>query len=228
MFTFVGVFMQLRLWIKPIPIPALVGLLLVIWLSYVSLPMTYQRVKMLINAPFIWGAVCFIVLYMIRFRKSANFHFLKTKDHELMHTFFVLILFKNMEEFVATSHQGGHIRYSSRMQFGDTIIGLAPYVIRIPFVLSALVCSWVLSLKFNQWAYFLIGFTFAYSYLAILSEAHWQQTDLQETNLIHSYLSIIASHILMLGFVSSLVLPHTSVTFFLKTIINKALFISIL
>lgn len=217
--------MQIKRWIKPIPLLAILGLIVVMWLAYVSLPITYQRVKMMINTPFIYGAVSFMGLYAFIFRKSGNFHFLQTKDHELVHTFFVLLFFKNMHEFVATSHQGGHIQYTSSTKVGNTIISLAPYVLRIPLILSTLIGGWVLSMQSNKLAYFLIGFSFAYSYWAIFLEARSYQTDLQETGLIHSYLSIFASHILMLGIISSLVLPNASVMFFLKTILKKALYL---
>lgn len=216
--------MSMRNWVKPIPVVTLLVLVFVIWLAYASMPMTYQRVKILVNMPFMWGVVSFVGLYIMILKKSDNFRFLTTKDHELVHTFFALLFFKKMHEFVATSHQGGYIRYTGS-RLGNTIITLSPYVIRIPLILAVFIGGWILSIQPNKWVYFMVGFTFAYAYVVIYSESHRHQTDLQETGLIHSYLSIIASHILMLGVLSSFVLPNASVIFFIKTVLKKALFL---
>lgn len=218
---------MLQLWFKSISFLNTLGMFIIIWLAYVSLPMVWQRVNMMVNTPFLAGFISFIVLYFVILKKWNNFEFIQVHDHERIHALVGMLLGKRIDEFKFERNNGGFVRFKPYI-FGNSLISYAPYVIRIPLLLTTVVVTWILSKDAsNSLAYYLLGFVFSYSFLVIfLIELRPRQTDLHHTNILHAYICIISAHILQLGVISSLVLPNVNAWFFIQTVIKKALYLT--
>lgn len=205
-------------WIKPIKFSQLLGGLLVGYLGFLALPMVLQYVVKLLKFPFLFG-----VLYYTWLKESPNFRLLRIADHEFTHALVALLFFRRLDEIFVSGREG-YVQSSSPFLFGSVIVGLAPYVVRLSLVFVTCFVAWVLLLDADsKMAYFLLGVIFAYFYVTIFREARPHQPDLQETNILHSYVCIISGNVLMLGFMLSVILPEIRFLEFVGTLWQKAL-----
>lgn len=147
---------------------------------------------------FFLGMIAYLVL--MSFSKALfaqNFQFFRTFTHELTHTIFIILSFKKIRAFQATSHQGGEVHVVGG---GNMLILLSPYCIPI-FTITFLLLRPLLQIQFWPYLEFLIGA----SYLFHL-HTNWLQTGLRQTDInkypyLTSFSFIILFHFILLGVV---------------------------
>jgi hypothetical protein len=114
------------------------------------------------------------ILYFLVIRKVSV---VSTFEHELTHALVALLFFRRIHKFIVTRNRGGQVQYSGNFggQFGDLMIGLAPYFLPTFTLISALVRPF-LPANWFPWFDGFIGFTFAYHFLSNIEETRLSWT----------------------------------------------------
>lgn len=109
-----------------------------------------------------------VLLYYVVFQRISGFD---TFEHELTHAIVALLFFRKIIRFVTTGDEGGYVSHSGGFggQFGDDMIGLAPYYLPTFTLLSALVYP-ALPRTWFPWFTIWLGATLAYHTLSTLRE----------------------------------------------------------
>ena len=113
-------------------------------------------------------------LYFLVIRKLPV---ISTFEHELTHALVALFFFRRIHKFVVTRNRGGQVQYSGNFggEFGNLVIGLAPYFLPTFTLISALVRPF-LPAGWFPWFDVFIGFTLAYHFLTNIQETRQSWT----------------------------------------------------
>jgi hypothetical protein len=109
--------------------------------------------------PFLLGSFIGIVFEHFVLREHGTF---ETFEHEMTHALVALLFFRDIKDFTVT-RRGGQVWHSSGFggEFGDTIIGLAPYFLPTFTLISTLVRPFLGRSAFPLFDIW-IGLTFGY------------------------------------------------------------------
>jgi hypothetical protein len=109
--------------------------------------------------PFLIGTLAGIIFDHFVLRNHETF---ETFEHELTHALVALLFFRSIKDFTVT-RRGGQVWHSSGFggEFGDTIIGLAPYFLPTFTLISAFIRPFLGRSAF-PWFDVWIGLTFGY------------------------------------------------------------------
>ena len=124
--------------------------------------------------PLAAGILTGILLYFLVIRKLTV---ISTFEHELTHALVALLIFRRIHKFVVTRNRGGQVQYSGKFggEFGDLVIGLAPYFLPTFTLISALVRPF-LPKEWFPWYDGFIGFTLAFQFLTNIEETRQSWT----------------------------------------------------
>jgi len=124
--------------------------------------------------PVILGVVIGIILEAVLFRKIP---WLETFEHELTHSLVALAFLRRIRDFRVTSRSGGHMKYENGFggDFGNELIGLAPYYLPTFTFLSALIRPFLGETAF-PWFDVWIGFTFGFHLWSTIEETRQNWT----------------------------------------------------
>jgi len=127
----------------------------------------------LVKTPFLWhwillGFAIGTILYFLVLRYARKW---KTFEHEFTHAFVALLFFRRIDRFVVTGSEGGYVQHSAGFggEFGDHLIGLAPYFLPTFSFIFALIYPFT-PLKWLSWLLLLIGLTLAYHTFSTINE----------------------------------------------------------
>jgi hypothetical protein len=88
--------------------------------------------------PLICGFGAGIPVYFTVIRKIP---YISTFEHELTHALVALLFFRKIHKFIVTAKRGGQVQYSGKFggEFGNLLIGLAPYYLPTFTLLAVLI-----------------------------------------------------------------------------------------
>jgi hypothetical protein len=118
--------------------------------------------------PLAFGLAAGIPLYFTLIKKLPA---ISTFEHELTHALVALLFFRRIHKFIVTNRRGGQVQYSGTFggEFGDLLIGLAPYFLPT-FTLIAVLVRPFLPAGWFPWYDGFIGATLAFHVFSTLEE----------------------------------------------------------
>ena len=124
--------------------------------------------------PLICGLALGIPFYFILIRKI---HVISTFEHELTHALVALFFLRRIHKFIVTSKRGGQVQYSGNFggEFGNLLIGLAPYYLPTLTLIAVLVRPFPPSGWF-PWYDGFIGATLAFHIFSTIDETRLSWT----------------------------------------------------
>ena len=197
----------------------LLASVLVCALAVIAAPHTLHLWLLLLAKPkFIWGVVAAVLLFWSWRGLRQRLEFLSTLDHELSHVLMTLLCGQRPTALQVHAFGGGSMCYQGTHRFGELLISLSPYVLRIPAVLLTLISPIIPNGAGYQWFLFWYGLACTYSVWAIVQDARPHQTDLHYAGVVLSYVWIVALHVLGWGIALSIVLHSQTVFGFVRTL----------
>jgi len=133
---------------------------------------------------FLFGLLCYVLIYP--FIKCDNITFVETFEHELGHAVLNLVWFRRFDEFLVNPKKKSHVATRGLFNIGF-LTSLAPYYLPV-FTIPLLIVKPFLSASIRHVIDFLIGFTLAFHYVALLKEFYRQQPDIQKHTTVFSFL----------------------------------------
>jgi len=146
---------------------------------------------------FVLGAVLYLILDQILFKRRFMGSSFSTFEHELTHAIFAWMTFHRVTKLKVTWNSGGMIEIIGR---GNWLISIAPYwfpTLCIPFM----VMSGIAQLEGAWWVSAGLGATYSYHLLSTWRETHKEQTDLQQTSFLFAFLFLPTANIVTSGVV---------------------------
>jgi hypothetical protein len=130
-----------------------------------------------------------------------NVEFVRILRHEISHAVVALLVGSRVDEMlvrnpVERSGEVGHVTRSPTL-FTGALIVLAPYYIPV-FTIPLLLLRGLTADTSRRLVDFLIGFTLAFHYIAILRDLGTPQDDIQRTGCLYSFAVITALNLLFL------------------------------
>ena len=122
------------------------------------------------------GLVSYFILYKLVLKKQPNYKLVSTLSHELIHTFFSILLNNQVYEVLATDGKGGHIKYVGKSS-NSTLISLSPYCLPIGFIALLLGYSFVAVDYLYMYEIFL-GFILGFYLITFLEQTKFYQSDI--------------------------------------------------
>ena len=144
------------------------------------------------------GIISYIIASKIFVGKKRQGWF-STLEHELTHALFALITFHPVTGIKTTDTQGGVIHFTGGKNW---LIIIAPYFFPT-FSFLCILLFWLLEIENNFTANAMLGFTMAYHLISTKHELHKEQTDLQETGFLFSWIFLPGANIISYGMLLS-------------------------
>jgi len=150
-----------------------------------------------------FGAILFgIISYTIASRilvgKKRQGWF-STLEHELTHALFALLTFHPVTGIKTTDTHGGVIHFTGG---NNWLIIISPYFFPT-FSFFCILIFCLLKIENNFTANAMLGFTMAYHLISTKHELHKEQTDLQETGFLFSWIFLPGANIISYGMLLS-------------------------
>jgi hypothetical protein len=140
-------------------------------------------------------------------------------EHELTHAFFALIFFKKIHTISASRQKGGKIS----IERGNFVIALAPYFFPLITILCGII-KLLLHPKYMLLFNFLIGFSYIFHILNMISNIHLKQTDIQHSGILFSISFILFLNIFFLGLILCFIKGDFSFTLgYIKAGLNESI-----
>jgi hypothetical protein len=118
--------------------------------------------------PLVVGLAAGVPLHLLVIRKIP---WISTFEHELTHALVALLFFRRIRRFVVTARRGGQVQYTGNFggQFGELLIGLAPYYLPT-FTLFSVLARPFLPSGWFPWFDGFIGATLAFHVFSTIEE----------------------------------------------------------
>jgi hypothetical protein len=155
--------------------------------------------------PMVFGGVVYAFVWLgVQSSRGIlwdNAEFVRILRHEITHTVAALLVGSRVDEMlvknpVKRSGWVGHVKHS-RTAFSGPLIALAPYCVPV-FTIPLLLLRDVTADTSWRLVDFLIGFTLAFHYIAILRDLGTPQDDIQRTGCLYAFGMITALNLLFL------------------------------
>lgn len=144
------------------------------------------------------GIIFYIIASRILVGKKRQGWF-STLEHELTHALFALITFHPVTGIKTTDTQGGVIHFTGG---NNWLIMVSPYFFPT-FSFLCILLFWLLEIENNFTANAILGCTMAYHLISTKHELHKEQTDLQETGFLFSWIFLPGANIISYGMLLS-------------------------
>lgn len=159
----------------------LTGYLVTFLLIPLGYSYAYEAISLLISYAdfFLWnwfaaGFLSYALLFIFFPRRRVVF--IETFEHELGHALVALLFLKDIREFLVNPEKGSHVAVQNG---SNPFIVLAPYYLPV-FTLPLFLIKLTAFSSIHSVADFLIGFTLAFHYIALVREFNLNQTDIQK------------------------------------------------
>jgi hypothetical protein len=180
----------------------IIGLLLIpLALSFIHEAWLFLRanLSLFVSNWSIYGAITYLLLSLVLL--GNRLRFLEFLEHELGHTIIALLHFYDVKVLLVNT-EGGLIAYQGPSNF---LVALAPYFLPVFTIPLVIVKPLIFSSVHNIFD-FLIGFTLAFHYLALLKEFRFRQPDIQTTGPVFSLVLTVTLNVIFLVIILSVVL----------------------
>lgn len=139
------------------------------------------------------GCMIYLGMYYVLIRRKWG-DFFEVLEHELIHMVFAVLFFKSIGQFYASARTG-RITYRSRSNF---LITLSPYFFPLaPAILLCLRPFLQINILYSYDV--ILGFFFAFHYLAQIHHLSFSQPDMNQYSRFFSVVVISTGNFVMLG-----------------------------